>query len=688
MVDSLNKKYIIYGNVLLNLYCSMHNHASNHTETKLRAAVYIRVSTEEQVEKFWPDLQYTSIENYIKSRSLNLELAGEEYIYRDMSVSWASPIEDRPALSQMFRDLDNGKDWKPFDVVIVYKIDRFARKLSILLDIVDLIGKFGISFISTQESIDTSHPFGKAMLGILWVFAELERDTIQERTYLGREESKKKGVVMQNVYGYIRDPKTKRPIVYKPEADVIQTIFDLFVNARFTPNQIAQKLSQDKILIPACSSKPGQEPRTDITNIYKRWDKTIRTILANDMYIGKLYYEKTKLIIDKETGQKKQVAIPREDWILSEYTHEPIIEQRIFDIAQKNLSEKLWYTRAQEEDYLLSWLIYCDSCKEERKRWMLKWTWVNSNRHKYYQCSWKNSQKHSHRCQVLPLWKDELEQVVIDFVREVINNPTVIAEYIRKTKWFKKHDESNKKRRRFLIDKINKLQDGYDRLRELYIESEMAFAEYKRRSSVLKKDIAERQSELQLIESKIQNDDDPRYYADMFHVVHELIGQNVEKTFKDPLATKRLLQVVISKIIIYSRPRKPWDIIAGKNASRAVKVPDRIHVVFNLPSELLNSLYAWLEILPKQPSPNIGNSKRGRKKTTFQRKSSWKTNKRTGVNNLNISMPSNIQQLIINYSNANHNLTFYEYVFEGVSPHKISVRDFFLLWKIIYLFGA
>ena len=71
---------------------------------------------------------------------------------------------------------------RPFDAVIVYRIDRFARNLRVLLSVIDELSAYGVDFISANESIDTSTPFGKAMLGIIGVFAELERNSIQERT--------------------------------------------------------------------------------------------------------------------------------------------------------------------------------------------------------------------------------------------------------------------------------------------------------------------------------------------------------------------------------------------------------------------------------------------------------------------------------------------------------------------------
>lgn len=642
---------------------------STNEQPKLRAAVYLRVSTDEQTEKFWAELQRSSVENYVKARSSNLELAGEEYIYRDLPISGTAAIEERPWLSQLFYDLDNGKDLKPFDVVIVYKIDRFARKLSLLLDIVDELGKFKASFISTQESIDTSHPFGKAMLGILWVFAELERDTIQERTWDGRQISKTKGTVMSDVYGYIRDSKSKRPTIYKPEAEIVETIFDLYVNARFTPNEIAQQLQKDKILIPASSSKPWKEANLNVQDIYKRWDKTIRSILSNEMYIGKLYYDKTQTIIDESTGKKKQLRLPKEEWQLSEYTHEPIIDEAIFLDAQKFLSKKLAYTRAKEEDYLLSWLIYCDSCKDFRARGPVKWVGVTNNRSKYYQCSWKNSQKHTHRCKVLPLWKNELESVVCDFIKEVINRPDVIEKYIHETKAFKKFDAQQKKRRSWLIDRINRLDDWLDRLHDLYTRAEITHEEYNKRSKETKKDLLSHKEELKSIDTKIKDNKDPRYYAGVFEIVKEMIGSNIDKTFADPLKLKRLLQSVIKQVVIYSRDKKEGDVIRAK-AVKGVQVPYRLNIVFNLPAELFDGLYVSSDImLPTSWDGTNWKRKPGKKKESWQRVDSSKKPKKQSSMSLGISDYSIIHRFVNEHRKSNSKEVFSTYLFRSAPPH-------------------
>ena len=141
----------------------------------------------------------------------------------------------------MKEDIENAPEGeKPFDIIAVYRIDRFARKLKILLEVIEYFEAHNIQFISSSESIDTSTPFGKAMLGIIGVIAELERETTKARTQAGKVQAIEQGVYMgaQAPYGYEKD-KDKRLQILEPEAKIVREIFELFVTEKKNTQQIA-----------------------------------------------------------------------------------------------------------------------------------------------------------------------------------------------------------------------------------------------------------------------------------------------------------------------------------------------------------------------------------------------------------------------------------------------------------------
>src|SRR5688500_16106559 len=225
-------------------------------ETQLKVALYLRVSTEDQAEKFGLGAQRTAIEGILKSRgrlkdgSEAVVFAGKNYEYIDDGVSGTKELDQRPAFARLKEDIINAPyGQKPFDVVAVFKIDRFARKLRILMDVLNFFEEYDIEFISATESIDTSTPFGRAMLGIMGVIAELELETIRERTQRGREQAIQEGVFMgaHPPYGYNKD-STGHLIVFEEEAKIVQKIYALFTIEKLSPQKIADILTKDEVL--------------------------------------------------------------------------------------------------------------------------------------------------------------------------------------------------------------------------------------------------------------------------------------------------------------------------------------------------------------------------------------------------------------------------------------------------------
>jgi DNA invertase Pin-like site-specific DNA recombinase len=100
----------------------------------IRAAFYLRVSTDEQIEKYGLDLQRAAIEGVIKSKGQldngkpAMVLAGEQFIYKDEGISGTLPLDDRPGFLQMKEDIENATNGQTLRHRCGYRIDRFARR--------------------------------------------------------------------------------------------------------------------------------------------------------------------------------------------------------------------------------------------------------------------------------------------------------------------------------------------------------------------------------------------------------------------------------------------------------------------------------------------------------------------------------------------------------------------------------
>jgi len=150
------------------------------THTINRVAIYARVSTTNHGQDV--SMQTRELRDYCERRGWTV--AGE---YVDAGVSGAK--DHRPELDRLMADAHK----RQFDVVAVWKFDRFARSVSHLLRALDTFRVLGIEFVSLSESLDTATPAGRMVFTVLGAVAELERSLIAERVRAGLRNAKAKG---------------------------------------------------------------------------------------------------------------------------------------------------------------------------------------------------------------------------------------------------------------------------------------------------------------------------------------------------------------------------------------------------------------------------------------------------------------------------------------------------------------
>lgn len=146
--------------------------------TKKNIAIYARVSTKEQT----PAAQLHELRRYAEARGFE--------IFREYIDTGSGSSYNRKALSQL---MDDAKK-KRFDLVIVFRFDRFARSTRHLLNSLEVFKDLGIGFISYSENIDLSSSLGTAMFTVIAAMAQLERDIIVERVKSGIAAAKARGI--------------------------------------------------------------------------------------------------------------------------------------------------------------------------------------------------------------------------------------------------------------------------------------------------------------------------------------------------------------------------------------------------------------------------------------------------------------------------------------------------------------
>jgi DNA invertase Pin-like site-specific DNA recombinase len=153
-----------------------------------RASLYLRVSTATKSRR--GEVIAFEQDPAVQERPLRELIAQRGWtLYRVYSDRLSGAKETRPGLDALMADARRGL----FDVVVVWRFDRFARSVKQLVLALEEFRALGIDFISHQEALDTSTPMGRAMFTIIGAMAELERDVIRERTAAGLEYARQHG---------------------------------------------------------------------------------------------------------------------------------------------------------------------------------------------------------------------------------------------------------------------------------------------------------------------------------------------------------------------------------------------------------------------------------------------------------------------------------------------------------------
>lgn len=234
-------------------------------------AIYSRVSTEEQArEGISVGAQIEKCEAYCKARGWNVFK-----VYKDAGFSAGSL--DRPAMELMLRDAQEHK----FNVILVYKIDRFSRKLRDLILTLEDLKEKDINFTSVTEQIDTTSAMGEAFFQIIGVFAQLERGMVKERVELAFEKKINTGESLSRPpLGYTY--KNKKLVLDEENAPKIKEIFEMWA-AGINYREICKKFN-----IPP---------------------STIYLLIKNPVYLGKIRYRQE----------------------LYKGNHPPIIDEKLFN---------------------------------------------------------------------------------------------------------------------------------------------------------------------------------------------------------------------------------------------------------------------------------------------------------------------------------------------------------------------
>lgn len=367
-------------------------------DKSVRVAVYARVSTQEQaVEGTSLEHQSDQLESYCQSQ-------GWKVIQEYVDAGFTGKDSDRPKLKHLLADAKLGL----FNKVVVYKMDRLARNLRLLLEIEDKLKENGISFHSVKEAFDTSTASGRHFLQMLGMISEWEREAIIERTKAGRLQRYKQGCwgAGNPSYGYSYNHHTKKLVIDEEKATIVRKIFNMYTTGK-SLSYIANELNKE--LIPSRNGKGKGW-----------WSSSVRHIIINPIYKG-------TLLVNRHQNIEHLSRVDIDKVITIKIS--PIIRETTWELAQQHLKSNKRCQPVRKDKWLLQGLITCGLCG-------YSFATSYSRQKRIYNCRGRLRAAHidgSPRCTLPRLNAEELENHVWQRIEAIMNDPNKLEVLLLET---------------------------------------------------------------------------------------------------------------------------------------------------------------------------------------------------------------------------------------------------------------
>jgi len=372
---------------------------------RIKVALYARVSTEEQKENFSLAVQLDLLRKNAVSHQYEIF---NEYI----DAGFSATGHDRPGFQRLLQDAEA----KKFQLVLVYRLDRFFRNTKALLIVSDHLEKLGTGIRSITEPFDTSTHFGKFALSLFGSMAQLERDLFLERSRLGRLRRAQEGYysgAQPAKFGYHYHRETEKLEIDDKESQIVQMIFRLYSEPCSSLRKIALRLNQI-----GHKTKKG--------NLFE--SATIHDVLRDPIYTGKWFANRYF------TGGKLK---PQNEWI--EVKVPALISEALFLKTQELLRRRRNYSiRNAKYKYLLQGLIRCGDCgctvagSADKQYQVKKGKNYGPYFKLYYRCTHFTKNRYGKRveCSLRYIQAELLEETVWKKIEEVFKEPDFFLKYL------------------------------------------------------------------------------------------------------------------------------------------------------------------------------------------------------------------------------------------------------------------
>ena len=469
----------------------------------MRAAAYIRVSSEAQADKDKVSLdeQRADIETYATQCGYEIVT-----VYKDVGSGVA---RDRPDFQRMQADAMT----RSFDLILAWTADRLARSGSAMGDLLDAVRPLGIDIQTVKGTFDWRYA------ELLAAVARMERENIRDRMSLGKRGAAKRGRIPSSAipYGYERCKKTGKPVIIEAEADVVRRLFEGY----------------------AANDTPTKELTTQLeAETGLQWSSgRIHKVLNQTAYIGHWVYGKTEkvktrdgktLIHERPSDQHVEIAFPT------------IVSQELWDKVHKlKKSRRRFSKRAEQTPYLLAKLLLCDECGSLMS---------GETRDGRYGYRCRGQKVHGYRCRKPSLVPGpQLEGLVWDEARAVLQDPDSF--------WDKMGTKDETQRLEADIyaaeKRLAKLQMRDERLLGLYLREEVDDATLKRLRRPIIAQLEDTRAHLSGLQAQQDSAYERQALSDSISAWAQRIGDGLDAL--DLPVRREVLRQVLDKVTLDSQ---------------------------------------------------------------------------------------------------------------------------------------
>jgi len=454
---------------------------------------------------------------------------------------------DRPGFLAMMEEVEAGR----VEAIVIKDMSRLGRDYLKVGQVMEVLRQRGVRLIAINDGVDSLKgdddftPFRNIMNEFY------ARDTSRKiRSVFKSKGMSGKHLTGTVIYGYLWDEKREHWLVDEEAAEVVRRIFSLTLEG-YGPYQIACKLSADRIEIPVVHlarfnegvnrSKPVKDP-------YGWGSSTIVNILKKREYLGHTINFKTR----KHFKDKKSHYVSEDEWTIFENTHEAIIDQQTFDLAQKIRSNVRRYPNGWGEAAPLTGLLYCADCGGK----MYVHRTNNGKRISQYACSNYTkvpcgtlcpTQHRINESAVLTLVSDTL-RAIAEYSR---NDRTEFIHTVQETQVAQQSADISKKRRRLAAaqKRAGELEKLICKIYEDNALGKLPDARYKALDAQYAKEQDALEIEIAELEKAVTGYEQSQKSAEKFIAL-------IDKYENFDTLTNTMLNEFVEKILVHERARK------------------------------------------------------------------------------------------------------------------------------------